>query len=70
MEKDDQNPSQGLPEGSKSPLYGRAVAPALPAQLQNSPGYPDFVITLAYFIERFPITLADFVITLAYSNLM
>ena len=33
MEKDDQNPSQGLPKGSKSPLYGRAVAPALPAQL-------------------------------------
>ena len=32
MEKDDQNPSQGLPKGSKSPLYGRAVAPALPAQ--------------------------------------
>ena len=33
MEKDDQNPSQGLPKGSKSSLYGRAVAPALPAQL-------------------------------------
>ena len=33
MEKDDQNPSQGLPKGSKSPLYGRAVAPAPPAQL-------------------------------------
>ena len=35
MEKDDQNPSQGLPKGSKSPLYGRAVAPALPAQFHN-----------------------------------
>ncbi len=35
MEKDDQNPSQGLPKGSKSPLYGRAVAPALPAQFWN-----------------------------------
>ena len=35
MEKDDQNPSQGLPKGSKSPLYGRAVAPALPAQFRN-----------------------------------
>ena len=34
MEKDDQNPSQGLPKGSKSPLYGRAVAPALPAQFR------------------------------------
>ena len=33
MEKDDQNPSQGLPKGSKPPLHGRAVAPALPAQL-------------------------------------
>ena len=37
MEKDDQNPSQGLPKGSKSPLYGRAVAPALPAQLTYFP---------------------------------
>ena len=33
MEKNNQNPCQGLPKGSKSPLYGRAVAPALPAQL-------------------------------------
>ena len=27
-----QNPPQELPKGSKSPLDGRAVAPALPAQ--------------------------------------
>ena len=39
MEKDDQNPSQGLPEGSKSPLYGRAVAPALPAQFGINIGF-------------------------------
>ena len=43
MEKDDQNPSQGLPKGSKSPLYGRAVAPALPAQ---------FVIPLGKSLEE------------------
>ena len=36
MEKDNQNPSQGLPKGSKSPLYGRAVAPALPAQFPKN----------------------------------